>query len=451
MNETVHETPIRDVIGIGVGPFNLGLAALAEPITDLDVLFLDENTGFDWHPGLLLDGATLQTPFLADLVTLADPTSRFSFLNYLKATGRIYAFYIREQFFMLRAEYNQYCRWVVEQLDSIVFERRVTAVDYDADTGCYCVTSRTPRTGQTHVDRAWRLVLGSGPQRWVPECCRGLEADVFHAADYLDHRETLADARAVAIVGSGQSAAEIFADRLEQAGPDQRLDWFTRSPRFFAMAYDKLTLELTSPEYIDYFHGLPAHTRQRLGAAQKPLYKGIDRDLSASIYDRLYEKQVHGTANVGMQANAGLMDVTRDKQGRLALTFRQSEQGRTFGHVCDALVLATGFAQRVPAYLAPITERIVWDGQDRFAVARDYAIDHRGEEVFVQNAELHTHGFCASDLGMACHRNAIILRAILGREVYPVETAIAFQSFDVQDRPAPFASAEAPAAAEQPS
>nr|WP_252975656.1 SidA/IucD/PvdA family monooxygenase [Janibacter melonis] len=33
---------------------------------------------------------------MADLVTLADPTSPYSFLAYLKACGRLYSFYIRE-------------------------------------------------------------------------------------------------------------------------------------------------------------------------------------------------------------------------------------------------------------------------------------------------------------------------------------------------------------------
>ena len=36
-----------------------------------------------------------------------------------------------------------------------------------------------------------------------------------------------------------------------------RLNWVTRSPRFFPLEYTKLTLEMTSPEYVDYFHALP--------------------------------------------------------------------------------------------------------------------------------------------------------------------------------------------------
>src|SRR3546814_19640995 len=122
-----------DFIGIGIGPFNLGLACLAEPIDGLDCLFLDRAEGFNWHPGMMLDSATLQTPFMADLVTLADPTSRFSFLNYAKQVGRLYAFYIKKDFFLMRREYNQYSQWVVEQLDSLRFHHSVHPVPYLAE------------------------------------------------------------------------------------------------------------------------------------------------------------------------------------------------------------------------------------------------------------------------------------------------------------------------------
>jgi len=423
---------IHDLLGVGIGPFNLGLAALTAPIDDLDAVFVDENPAFDWHPGLLLEGATLQTPFLADLVTLADPTSPYSFLNYLKQTGRIYAFYIRESFFMLRAEYNQYCRWVCAQLNNLVFDARVTAISFDANADCYVVAVHRPMAGAQMTYRARRLVLGTGPARYLPACCEGLGEEVIHAADYLDHRDALADKASVTIIGSGQSAAEIFQDRLAHAGTDQRLDWFTRSPRFFAMAYDKLTLELTSPEYVDYFHDLPEHSRHRLGREHKSLYKGISEDLSNAIFDQLYEKQVHGTANVGLQANAELRAVHTDRaRGDIVLDFHQSEQGVSFSHRTHAVILATGFAHRVPGYVAPIAERIRWDASGRYAVARNYSIDD-SNRLFVQNAELHTHGFTASDLGMACYRNACIIRSVTGVEHYSIETRIAFQSFDAR-------------------
>lgn len=108
---TPETTETYDFIGIGLGPFNLGLACLTEPIDELNGLFLESKPDFEWHSGMFLEGAHLQTPFMSDLVTMADPTSPYSFLNYLKEKGRLYSFYIRENFYPLRTEYNDYCRW----------------------------------------------------------------------------------------------------------------------------------------------------------------------------------------------------------------------------------------------------------------------------------------------------------------------------------------------------
>ena len=69
-----------DLIGV-VGPYNLSLAALLDSVDNIEPLFFEQQTKFDWHPGMLIDGTDLQVPFLADLVTFADPRSRFTFLN----------------------------------------------------------------------------------------------------------------------------------------------------------------------------------------------------------------------------------------------------------------------------------------------------------------------------------------------------------------------------------
>ena len=159
---------VHDLLGIGIGPFNLGLACLAEPLEDLDAVFLDAREGFAWHPGLMLEDATIQVPFLADLVSLADPTSPYSFLNHLKQAGRLYPFYIREDFNPLRAEYSAYCRWASEQLGSLRWGREVVAVERGPAGDHYTVTART-RTG-TERWRTRRLVLGVGTVPSVPAC-----------------------------------------------------------------------------------------------------------------------------------------------------------------------------------------------------------------------------------------------------------------------------------------
>jgi lysine N6-hydroxylase len=427
---------VHDFVAVGIGPFNLGLACLAEPL-DIDGVFLEGRPEFDWHPGMMLDDATLQVPFLADLVTMADPTSPYSFLSFLKDTGRLYSFYIRESFYPLRREYNDYCRWAADRLTSLRFGQYVERVEHDGT--CYAV-----HTGTGEVFRGHRLVLGVGTSPVVPDVVSPLvdsstegpgpaESGVaLHTADYLEHRETLRGLASVTVVGSGQSAAEVYADLLDSLAPGQALNWVTRSPRFFPMEYTKLTLELTSPEYTAYFQGLPEATREDLLREQKALYKGISSDLVDQIFDRLYEKRVSGGVDTTMVTGSELVAARSDGSSYL-LDLHHTESGQDFALRTDGLVLATGYAAEVPGFVEPIRDRIRWDEHGRFVATSTFAVDLEGTEIFVQNAEEHTHGFVAPDLGMGAHRNATLLAAMLGREVYRVEKRVAFQHFGVPD------------------
>ena len=421
---------VHDLIGIGLGPFNLGLAALADPIDELDCLFLEGRDRFDWHPGMMLDEATLQVPFLADLVTMADPTSRFSFLNFLKQTGRIYPFYIRENFLPHRREYNQYCQWVASLLDSVRFGQQVTSVEHDGET--YVVTTAS---GETHRTR--RLVLGTGTSPRVPDCAaEAVAADgpALHSSEYLARRDELVSRRSITVVGSGQSAAEVYLDLLTaQPDHDYQLAWLTRSPRFFSMEYTKLTLELTSPEYSAYFQSLPTDKRDRLLKSQQSLYKGISGDTIDAIHEALYTRSIDAPAETTLLSNTEVRGVTRTEDGyRLAL--HHVEQEEDYAMATEALVLATGYRAGIPDFLEPVRDRIRLDEQGRYAASSTFSVDTADREIWVQNGEEHTHGFVAPDLGMGAYRSSVILAAILGREPYPVEKRVAFQEFGVPDR-----------------
>ena len=415
---------IYDVVGIGLGPFNLGLACLTEPIDELDGIFLDSKPDFEWHAGMFLDGAHLQTPFMSDLVTLADPTSPYSFLNYLKEKGRLYSFYIRENFYPLRVEYDDYCRWAANKLSNVRFSTTVTDVRYE--DGLYVVT-----TGAGDTYRARRLVLGTGTSPHYPEAVRGLGGDFFHNSRYVQNRSELQKKESITIVGSGQSAAEIYHDLLGEIDVHgYRLNWVTRSPRFFPLEYTKLTLEMTSPEYIDYYRELPEATRYRLTAEQKGLFKGIDGDLINEIFDLLYQKNLGGPVPTRLLTNSSL-NGARYENGTYTLSFRQEEQQKDFELESQGLVLATGYQYAEPEFLSPVRDRLVYDSHGNFDVARNYAIDVTGRGVFLQNAGVHTHSITSPDLGMGAYRNSCIIRELLGTEYYPVEKSIAFQEFSV--------------------
>lgn len=435
---TPGNSRIYDVAGIGVGPFNLGLAALSEPVEGLDCIFLERRESFDWHPGMMLEPAHLQVPFMADLVTLADPTSPYSFLNFLKQTGRLYRFYIRENFYPLRAEYNQYCQWVAGQLESVRFSTDVLDVAYD--DGVYRLSVQGPDGAE--VLRARKLVLGTGTSPYVPEFCAGIVDGgglVLHNADYLSRKSELQSKRSITIVGSGQSAAELYYELLQEIDVyGYQLNWVTRSGRFFPLEYTKLTLEMTSPEYVDYFHSLPGEQRDSLIKKQKNLYKGINSELIDDIYDLLYTKSLSGMVDTQLHTHSSLTAAEWDATtGTHTLQLRHEEHGRDYNLESEAVVLATGYTYKEPAFLAGIQDRIRRDAKGRFDVERNYGTGVEPGEIFVQNAELHTHGFVTPDLGMAAYRNSCILREITGREVYPIERSIAFQQFGA---PAPVAS-----------
>ncbi|WP_128428654.1 lysine N(6)-hydroxylase/L-ornithine N(5)-oxygenase family protein [Streptomyces cyaneus] len=422
------ENPTRthDFVGIGLGPFNLGLACLTEPIAELDGVFLESKPDFEWHAGMFLDGAHLQTPFMSDLVTLADPTSPYSFLNYLKEKGRLYSFYIRENFYPLRVEYDDYCRWAANKLSSIRFSTTVTEVTYDEGAEVYVV-----KTAAGELFRARHLVLGTGTPPYIPEACQGLGGDFLHNSRYLQHKAELQKKESITLVGSGQSAAEIYYDLLSEIDVHgYRLNWVTRSPRFFPLEYTKLTLEMTSPEYIDYFRELPEPTRYRLTAEQKGLFKGIDGDLINEIFDLLYQKNLGGPVPTRLLTNSSLNGATYEN-GTYTLSFRQEEQQKDFELHSQGLVLATGYKYAEPEFLKPVRDRLVYDSQGNYDVARNYAVDVTGRGVFLQNAGVHTHSITSPDLGMGPYRNAYIIRELLGTEYYPVEKTIAFQEFAV--------------------
>ena len=263
----------------------------------------------------------------------------------------------------------------------------------------------------------------------MPACARDAGNNVHHSSAYLPNKEQVQNSKSITVVGSGQSAAEIYYDLLSDIDKhDYHLTWVTRAPRFYPLEYSKLTLEMTSPEYIDYFHELPMAKRDQLNREQKCLYKGINISLINDIYDLMYIKRLDGPLNVDLYTHSELTSLTRNPHGELEMNLLHHEQQQEYRHRTESVILATGYGYQPPQFVEGIYNRIQWDDAGRYAVNRNYSIDAHNQ-IFVQNAELHTHGFVTPDLGMACYRNSTIIREMLGREVYPVEKSIAFQTF----------------------
>lgn len=418
------EDPL-DLLCVGVGPFGLGLACLADPLTEVRAAFLDAADGFDWHPGLLFEDATLQVPFLADLVTMADPTSRFSFLQWLKETGQLYPFYVRESFYPLRRDYNAYCRWAAERVRGVHWGHRVVGVTRPAGEGPWCV--EVDAHGERHEWWARHLVVGTGTVARLPAQLSEVSGATVHAGEYLTRREDLVSREHVSVVGSGQSAAEVFLD-LVTAPDGPAVDWITRSPRFYPMEYSKLSLELTSPDYLDHFRSLPEAERDRLNASQPQLHRGISDDTVDAIHEALYVRR--GDAHAAPVRLVAATELTGawHEAGRTVLQWRHTENHRVRETVTDAVVAATGYRPAALDWLEPVREQLTLDSAGRLSPERHHRASADGT-VHVLNHGEHTHALTAPDLGMGALRNAHVLAHVTERTPYATEAHTTFQSF----------------------
>ncbi|MFF3330716.1 lysine N(6)-hydroxylase/L-ornithine N(5)-oxygenase family protein [Streptomyces sp. NPDC002888] len=442
------DTP-RDLVGIGIGPFNLSLAALAHPLTELDTVFYEQRPHFDWHPGLLIDGTTLQVPYLADLVTLADPTSPWTFLNHLKARDRLFPFYIAERFHIQRAEYDTYCRWVATHLPGLHFRHQVDAARWNPERDIFEVDHTQLDTdgeaealGRTYTRN---IVLGIGTEPHIPDPLRPLVdapgVPVIHASDYLTHRDTLLAAGHITVVGSGQSGAEVFLDLLRHRPPGhENLHWIGRTPSFAPMENSKLGLEHFTPDYTHYFHTLAEPVRDRLTASQWQLHKGIGTDTIAAIHDELYHRTLNGGwPDTVLTPGVRVRTAGRISTTKIELHLEHLQQHTRTRLTTDAVVLATGHRQRpLDRILAGLDPYMRRDSSDRpridehFRLVLDPSVTGA---VYVQNAELHTHGVGAPDLGLAAWRSATILNTLTGKETYPLPTRTAFTTFGLHPHP----------------
>ncbi|HVH65256.1 MAG TPA: SidA/IucD/PvdA family monooxygenase [Candidatus Acidoferrum sp.] len=425
-----------DAIGVGVGPFNLSLAALLAP-TSVTARFFEKNPEFQWHPGFLFPEATIQVSYLKDLVTLVDPTSPYSFLSFLRAQKRLYRFINRSEPRISRLEFNQYLQWVSRQLTSVEFGAEVREVSIADASFVVRLDRRTLETAN--------LVLGTGLVPNIPEWAKPyLGREVFHSIEYLDHPLDVTG-KAVAVVGGGQSGAEVVWHLLrDTAHLPAELIWVTSRPNFQPLDESPFTNELFNPDYSDYFFGLPAEQRDVLLAEQKLASDGISPRLLERIYDRLYDLEFLESPDptlpgrgkesrnrfVRLMPGQEVVDIRRGSLGcDIGLRSRWGANQRVRAEV---VVLGTGFVYELPHAMQPLADRLHWD-RDGFPVRDDFSIEWDGPpglRIYAQDAARHMRGVADPNLSLMAWRSAIIANSLLDRQVYDVSGESSVFDFD---------------------
>lgn len=208
------------------------------------------------------------------------------------------------------------------------------------------------------------------------------------------------------------------------------------------MEYSKLGLEHFTPDYTRYFHQLPEAVRDKLVPQQWQLHKGIDADTIAAIHDELYRRTLHGGwPDATLTPGVSVRTAGRVATTKVELHLEHLQQGTRSRLTTDAVVLATGYRERpLDQMLAGLDPYIRRDSSERPRIDDQYRLvldPSVTGSIHVQNAERHTHGVGAPDLGLAAWRSAAILNSLTGKEPYPLPERTAFTTFGLTPTGAP--------------
>ncbi|HUQ56477.1 lysine N(6)-hydroxylase/L-ornithine N(5)-oxygenase family protein [Lentzea sp.] len=412
----------HDVLGVGFGPANLALAiAFAEDLPDVTTRFLEAQHDPVWQGGMMLDGVNVQNHPSRDLVTLRNPRSRYSFLNYLFEQGRLVEHLNLPVEFPLRKEYAQYIRWATAQFAHVArFGTRVAEIAADTWRGQPVHVVRTHDGGE---ELARTLVVGTGRTPYVPEQFASAVRSprVFHLTEYLQRVRELSEPRRIAVIGGSQSAVEITLD-LARRFPGARVVDYVRAFGLRLKDTSPFSEEGYFPEFTEYYFNASRTGKRALDAYMRPTnYSSTDDDVLKELYLLIYEQRLDGDQRVFVRGNREVRAATvRDDS--VLLEVEEVHTGVVETDEVDAVVLATGFRdlgpgpgqEPYPALLSGIADRFRFDDDGYLEVNADYSVT----PVHPATAPLYLNGLCESThgIGDAGSFSLLSLRAVAIRD-----------------------------------
>ncbi|RYZ60257.1 MAG: lysine 6-monooxygenase [Proteobacteria bacterium] len=401
-----------DLLGIGIGPFNLSLAALSSSVNKLKSRFFEQKASFEWHSELFFSDATMQTTYLKDLVTPVDPTNPNSFLNYLVQKGSFYAFLNTNRKTISRQEFEAYCRWVSERLTNTQFASPVREISHDG------------KLFQIRLDEggfsSQNICIGTGMKPYLPEMARDLIGpECFHAkSKYLQAAKL--EGKRVLIIGGGQTGAEIFLNSLRgMFGEPKSIRWVSRRLNLEALDESAFANDYFTPDYVNSFYDLPQRDKDRVVAQQKLTSDGITPGYLEGIYRELYHRQHVQVDGAETEILSGReMQTIRRVGEEYQVEVANYVRGSREDFFADIVIFATGFKNVLPDCLEPLFGKLDLDSLGRPKLSPSFAMNWDGPEasrIYAVNFGRHTHGIAEPQTSLMAWRAATILNDVLGQ------------------------------------
>ncbi|MCV0427977.1 MAG: lysine N(6)-hydroxylase/L-ornithine N(5)-oxygenase family protein, partial [Roseibium sp.] len=413
-------------VGVGFGPSNISLAIALEERGAIGRnsghVFFDDRREPDWHPGLMYPEATMQISFLKDLITMVNPQSKYTFLNYLSAKGRIHDFINLRSFYPRRTEFEDYVKWCAGELAPFAqFETRVADIrPTDPDNigrSDLTLTIEASNSGSRQDIRTSSVIVADGGfPAWPLPRARSCFQRVIHSAGTLHHIHDLTPERAgqyvFHIVGSGQSSADTFA-YIAGAFPNAKI---VLSHRAYAMRPEDdshFVNELFMPQAVDAFHEMSAEWRQKiLKDYWHVTHNGVTIDLLPKLYEMVYYDRANGVNRFQFNRFSEIVDAEEGSDRSVAI-MRDMTDGSCFEVAADVTILATGYDRPcVHPLLEGLTDHLLIDGEtNSYNIDRNYKVQTEQEcgfQVFLQGYGERSHGFSEALLSLMPERAARI-------------------------------------------
>lgn len=411
------DSPVLDVVGVGFGPSNLALAIAIREYNETHVdrihaEFVETKPEFGWHTGMLIPGATMQISFLKDLATQRNPTSEFTFLNYLTERRRLTEFINYKTFFPTRLEFHDYLSWAADKVGATVhYGSRVVSVR-DVD-GAFDVAVN----GATEsILRARNVVIAGGLEPQLPPGVQRTRRQI-HNHGLLHDLAALPTVRhnRYVVVGAGQSAAEVCA-YLHDLSPQNEVHGVFAKYGYSPADDSPFANRVFDPDAVDdFFLADPGVRRQLINYHRSTNYSAVDLELIEDLYAREYAERVAGRRRLFLRGASSVQHTDEDDDG-VRVHIRHHPTGAVDELECDAVIYATGFLPaRLDGILGDLHNDLVLDGGHP-VVSRDYRLSTlppTAGGLYIQGNTEHTHGLTSSLLSNIAVRSREILDSII--------------------------------------
>lgn len=230
----------------------------------------------------MFDSAKMQTCCIKDLVSLAEPTSPYSFLNYLHINNKIFQFLNKSSFIITRKEFSAYVQWVSRNLPHINRGILVENILYKNDT--FEVNTNT----QTYY--AKNISISIGRDKFLLDNAKSLLSEkVFHGLDYLFKENKVIDSKRIILIGGGQTSAEIFIDIMNDFTKVEEITWVTRRNNFLPLDNSPFINDFYIPSYVKYFFSLDHKTKRKKHNEQRLTSDGVSLSTLNELYEKIYD------------------------------------------------------------------------------------------------------------------------------------------------------------------